>query len=78
MSRRLYHPKRTYAYSRLNTLRACVPCLSPCPHICQTIVQFSKLPKIEIGGTKGKTLTQTVWEVADEFDQCITAFRNVP
>jgi dynein heavy chain len=43
----------------------------------QTIVQFSKLPRIEIGGTKGKALTQTVLQVNEEFEQNIAAFRAV-
>ena len=31
--------------------------------LCSTIVQFSKLQRIEIGGTKGKTLTTSVRQV---------------
>ena len=30
-------------------------------------MQFSKLPKIEIGGTKGRQLTMTVIEIYNEF-----------
>ena len=36
-------------------------------HLTSTIMQFSKLPKIEIGGTKGRQLTMTVIEIYNEF-----------
>jgi dynein heavy chain len=29
-------------------------------HLSETIVQFNKLERIEVGGTKGKTLTESV------------------
>ena len=29
-------------------------------HLTNTIVQFNKLAKIELGGTKGKALTETL------------------
>ena len=32
--------------------------------LTQTIMQFSKLAKIEVGGTKGKTLTTSVMQVS--------------
>lgn len=29
-------------------------------HLCNTIKQFNKLDKIELGGTKGKTLSESI------------------
>ena len=45
--------------------------------LAQTIVQFSRLAKIEIGGTKGKTLTNSVLQVHSEFEQAVATFRAV-
>ncbi len=42
-----------------------------------TIVQFSKLQKIELGGTKGKTLTETVQQISNEFSQAVDTFKEV-
>ena len=42
-----------------------------------TIIQFSKLPKIEIGGTKGKALTDTVREIHAEFEKAQNQFTSV-
>ena len=44
----------------------------------QTIVQFSKLSKIEVGGTKGKALTASVQQIYEDFVQAVIAFQNVP
>lgn len=38
-------------------------------HLTSTILQFSRLNKIEIGGTKGKILTQTILDIHDEFNR---------
>lgn len=38
--------------------------------LTQTIVQFSKLAKIEVGGTKGNTLTASVKQVFREHHMC--------
>lgn len=35
--------------------------------LTQTIVQFSKLAKVEVGGTKGKTLTASVAQIHHDF-----------
>lgn len=35
--------------------------------LTQTIVQFSKLARIDIGGTKGKTLTTSVSQIHNDF-----------
>lgn len=43
----------------------------------QTIVMFSKLAKIEVGGTKGKTLTTSVAQIHADFNQAIDAIRAV-
>ena len=42
-----------------------------------TIVQFSKLQKIEIGGTKGKTLTSSVKQIYVEFEEAVKEFCSV-
>ena len=46
-------------------------------HLTNTIVQFSKLQKIELGGTKGKTLTETVQQISNEFSQAVDTFKEV-
>ena len=46
--------------------------------LTQTIVQFSMLAKIEIGGTKGKTLTNSVSQIYLDFDTAVETFKNVP
>ena len=42
------------------------------------IVKFNKLQRIEIGGTKGKTLTHTVQQIYEDFQQAVSDFRKVP
>ena len=46
--------------------------------LTQTIVQFSKLAKIEIGGTKGKTLTASIKQIYEDFHQAVAKFKAVP
>jgi dynein heavy chain len=43
----------------------------------QTIMMFSKLAKIEVGGTKGKTLTTSVAQIYSDFNQAVEAIRLV-
>eukprot|EP00906_Rhabdomonas_costata_P031045 RCo043881 len=43
----------------------------------ETTVLFSRLDKVEIGGTKGKELTATVQEVLREFQEEFESFRHV-
>ena len=43
-----------------------------------TIVNFSKLEKIDIGGTKGKTLTNSVIQIHTEYSAALDEFRAVP
>lgn len=45
--------------------------------LTETIVQFSKLSKIEIGGTKGKTLTASVQQIHHDFQTAVDAFKNL-
>ena len=45
--------------------------------LTQTIVQFSKLADIEVGGTKGKTLTNSVRQISNEFVNVVDTFKNV-
>ena len=45
--------------------------------LTQTIVQFSKLAKIEVGGTKGKTLTTSVQQIHADFQLAVDKFKKV-
>jgi dynein heavy chain len=44
--------------------------------LMQTIVQFNKLEKIEVGGTKGKVLTSNVQDIYQEFLSAVTVFKS--
>jgi len=46
-------------------------------HLTTTIIQFSKLSKIEIGNTKGKTLTASIKTIFDEFNAAVDEFTKV-
>ena len=46
--------------------------------LTQTIVQFSKLAKIEVGGTKGKTLTASIKQIYEDFLHAVAKFKAVP
>jgi dynein heavy chain, axonemal len=46
-------------------------------HLTRTIVQFGKLEKVEIGGTKGKTLSAAVEQIFKEFEQIVEEFQQV-
>lgn len=46
-------------------------------HLTSTIIQFNKLQKIEIGNTKGKTLTATVMQIYSEFTKACDDFMTV-
>jgi dynein heavy chain len=46
--------------------------------LTQTIVQFSKLAKIEVGGTKGKTLTTSIKQIYEDFHSAVSKFKAVP
>jgi len=43
-------------------------------HLTSTYIQFSKLQKIDIGNTKGKTLTATVMQIFEEFTKTVDTF----
>ncbi len=43
----------------------------------ETILQFNRLDKIEIGGTKGKALTDSVGRVHLDFKDAIKKFEEV-
>jgi dynein heavy chain len=47
-------------------------------HLTSTIIQFNKLQKIEIGNTKGKTLTATVLAIFEQFSEAVAGFTTVP
>jgi dynein heavy chain, axonemal len=46
--------------------------------LTQTIVQFSKLAKIEVGGTKGNTLTASIKQIHSDFEVAVSRFKTVP
>lgn len=43
----------------------------------QTIIQFSKLAKVEIGGTKGTTLTATLQQIQRDFQGSVDAIKSL-
>lgn len=43
-----------------------------------TIVRFTKLSKIEVGGTKGKVLSATIRQVYDDFSRLVDGLKQVP
>jgi dynein heavy chain len=46
-------------------------------HLTMTIVQFNKLAKIELGGTKGKPLTETLNQIYLEFKKTVEQFQQL-
>ncbi|CAL1159620.1 unnamed protein product, partial [Cladocopium goreaui] len=44
----------------------------------KTVLQFHKLERVDIGGTKGKVLSQSVAKVHEEFEKAVDKFRRVP
>jgi dynein heavy chain len=46
-------------------------------HLTGTIQQFNKLQKIEIGNTKGKTMTSSVTRIFEEFNTAVEEFMTV-
>ena len=44
--------------------------------LVQTLTQFTTLEHIEIGGTKGKTLTSSVHQIFFDFQQCVLVFQE--
>ncbi|POM64593.1 Dynein heavy chain [Phytophthora palmivora] len=45
--------------------------------LTQTIYQFQKLAQMEIGGTKGKTLTTSVHQIYADFQETLAQMKNV-
>jgi len=45
--------------------------------LSQTILMFSKLSKIEIGGTKGKTLTTSIAQIYLDFTQAVDSVKSL-
>ncbi|RQM21208.1 hypothetical protein B5M09_003796 [Aphanomyces astaci] len=45
--------------------------------LTQTILQFGKLSKIEVGGTKGKTLTTSVHQIFADFQETVAVVKHV-
>jgi len=46
-------------------------------HLTGTIQQFNKLQKIEIGNTKGKTMTSSILQIFSEFNKSVEEFIQV-
>jgi dynein heavy chain len=47
-------------------------------HLTSTILQFNKLERIELGGTKGATLTDTIRQIHAEFQTAVDAYKGLP
>jgi dynein heavy chain len=47
-------------------------------HLTNTIVQFKTLERVDIGGTKGKSLSESVKQIWDEFKEAVEEFKDVP
>lgn len=45
--------------------------------LVQTMQQFEKLEKIELGGTRGKTLTNSIRQIHTDFQQAVEKFQNL-
>ena len=45
---------------------------------CETVLQFSKLSQVEVGGTKGRTLTHSVAQIYADFLTGVNIMFNVP
>ena len=45
--------------------------------LSQTVLQFNKLEKVEVGGTKGKTLTTSVRQIFADFQQAVSKFHSI-
>mmetsp|Transcript_25005 Transcript_25005/g.85566 ORF Transcript_25005/g.85566 Transcript_25005/m.85566 type:complete len:4525 (+) Transcript_25005:136-13710(+) len=45
--------------------------------LSQTVLQFNKLERVEVGGTKGKTLTTSVRQIYADFDTAVQKFHTV-
>ena len=45
--------------------------------LSKTIIQFSKLSKVEIGGTKGSTLTSSIQQIKDDFQKAVDVIKNL-
>jgi dynein heavy chain len=46
-------------------------------HLTDTILQFKRLEKIEIGNTKGKVLSATIQQIYEEFQTAVSEFMTV-
>jgi len=46
-------------------------------HLTGTIIQFNKLQRIDIGNTKGRTLTSSVAQIYNEFKEACSDFMTV-
>ena len=45
--------------------------------LCQTVLQFSRLETVEVGGTKGRILTMTVQQIHGDFKQAFQRFLEI-
>mmetsp|Transcript_16066 Transcript_16066/g.19556 ORF Transcript_16066/g.19556 Transcript_16066/m.19556 type:complete len:155 (-) Transcript_16066:52-516(-) len=45
--------------------------------LTKTTIQFSKLSKVEIGGTKGKDLTSSIQEIYLDFQNAVDTFKAI-
>eukprot|EP00003_Mantamonas_plastica_P015444 TRINITY_DN2616_c0_g1_i2.p1 TRINITY_DN2616_c0_g1~~TRINITY_DN2616_c0_g1_i2.p1 ORF type:complete len:390 (-),score=104.91 TRINITY_DN2616_c0_g1_i2:29-1198(-) len=46
--------------------------------LTQTIVQFKQLAKVNVGGSKGRVLSDNIAQIHADFEQSVQQFQNVP
>ena len=74
------HPERAWrfedgtVFKRLDQFRARLEDLLD---LMQTILEFNKLEKVEVGGSKGEVLTATVVEIFKEFEESVDVFAGI-
>ncbi|KAL7754360.1 hypothetical protein RI367_000341 [Sorochytrium milnesiophthora] len=61
-------------FARLDRFLARINTLSD---LFETIVEFMRLEKVEVGGTKGKILSSQVMTIFNEFSNAFMAFKNI-
>ena len=71
------HPWKVQQPALFQRLDAFMERCKDLQYLTETRLQFDKLSNIEIGGTKGKSLTSSVRQIHAEFMEALTRFRNV-
>ena len=69
------HTMKTAFFARLDSFRARTADMLD---FCRIALQFRRLEKVGIGGTKGKALSSSVERIYEEFEEVVDAFQAVP